>query len=160
MKGVCMRGLQFLLIMSFLLMGETVRADEGKRLSESEFVELMQKLADGWNGNDAKRAASVFAPNAVYSEPPDKQLYQGRQDIYVFFGGADGRDEWMRMTWHHLSFNEAEQVGAGEYTFEWPEAQVHGMVSVKIQNGLILNWREYFYESELAWEQFRGKNRF
>ena len=73
---------------------------------------------------------------------------------------SDGRASSMRMTWHHVSFNEAKQVGSGEFTFEWPDGQVHGMTSIRIRDCLIANWREYFYESDLDWEEFQGINRF
>lgn len=47
----------------------------------------------------------------------------------------------------------------GEYTFQY-RVQTHGVVVVKIENGLIKNWREYEIESELPWDQFVGTNRF
>lgn len=65
----------------------------------------------------------------------------------------------MRMTWHHLLFDPAQQIGVGEYTFRYRE-QTHGLFIVKILNGLISNWREYEVASELSWEQFIGDNRF
>ena len=63
------------------------------------------------------------------------------------------------MTWHHLVFDPIPQIGAREYTFEHRE-QTHGVVIVKLSNGLILNWREYEVEANLPWEQFIGDNKF
>ena len=77
----------------------------------------MMKLAHGWNEGDARKAADCFAENAVYSEPPDKQLYRGRDALFKFFGGNEGRRRAMKMTWHHLIFDEQKQIGAGEFTF-------------------------------------------
>lgn len=63
------------------------------------------------------------------------------------------------MTWHHLVFDPAQQVGVGESTFRY-RIQTHGLVIVKISNGLIVNWREYEVESSLPWDKFVGRNRF
>jgi hypothetical protein len=64
-------------------------------------------------------------------------------------GEEKGRELPMHMTWHHLVFDPIQQIGAGEYTFQHRE-QTYGVVIVKLSNGLILNWREYEVESELA----------
>ncbi len=125
-----------------------------------QFEQLLQTVARGWNTDDAALAASAFAPDAIYTEPPDRQRYQGRQAIFEFFGGADGRDEWMAMTWHHISFNDETSVGAAEFTFAWPSGQVHGMVSIRVKQGLIANWREYYYEAAEDWAQFTRFNAF
>jgi len=45
----------------------------------------------------------------------------------------------MKMTWHHLAFNEAEQVGFGEYTFDMLRRH-HGIVVVRVQDRLIKHW--------------------
>jgi len=98
---------------------------------------LLTTLTEGWNNNDATTAASVFSSNAIYAEPPNKQLYVGKDQIFKYFGGEDGRKYWMQMVWHHLSFNEKAQTGAREFTFSWDGGQVHGMVSIKIEGGKI-----------------------
>ncbi len=137
-----------------------VASDPKARINLDRFETLVTRVADGWNANDAAHAASAFSADAIYSEPPDKQLYVGREAIYRFFGGETGREYPMHMTWHHLSFNEKHQTGAGEFTFGWPDGQVHGMVSLRLTAGLISNWREYFYESDKNWQDFQGGNRF
>ena len=65
----------------------------------------------------------------------------------------------MRMTWHHLAFNEEEQTGFGEYTFEM-HSRYHGIVVVQIEMGLIKRWREYQYRTELDWDAFSRHNPF
>lgn len=124
-----------------------------------QFEKLMQTIVEGWNEGNAKKAADCFTEDAIYTEPPDKQLYKGREALFKFFGGNEGRKSQMKMTWHHLMFNEHNQIGAGEFTFEYG-GKVHGMVIVKITNGKISNWREYWYESDLEWEKFIGENKF
>ncbi|HYC71783.1 MAG TPA: nuclear transport factor 2 family protein [Opitutaceae bacterium] len=124
------------------------------------FCALAGRLAAAWNANDARTAADAFTEDAIYTEPPDRQVYRGREALFRFFGGEKGRATAMRMTWHHLSFNPVTQVGAGEFTFAWPGGQVHGMVSIRVRDGKIERWREYFREAALEWEEFQGVNRF
>lgn len=126
--------------------------------SSEQFHTIMQTIAEGWNHGDAKLAASCFAENAIYSAPPSSGHY-GRNALYEFFGGAKGREFPMHMTWHNLVFDPVQQIGAGEYTFKY-RAQTHGLVIVKLTNGLILNWREYEAESNVPWDQFAGENQF
>ena len=124
-----------------------------------EFEILMQTIADGWNEGDAQKAANCFSVDAVYVEPPDKQVYRSRTELYEFFGGDQGPDLPMYMTWHHLAFNEAEQVGFGEYSFQM-HGKYHGIVIVKLENGLVKSWREYQYKTVLAWDEFAALNYF
>ena len=130
-----------------------------KNLSQQEFVRLLQQLADGWNRGNAEQAASCFTDDALYTEPPDKQYYAGRDALYQFFGGANGRAGEMHMVWHHIIFDETKQLGAGEFTFTYGET-VHGVTMIKVRDGLISNWREYWYASELPWEDFIRLNSF
>ena len=128
-------------------------------MTESEFKRLMQTIADGWNQGDARKVANCFSKDAIYVEPPEKQLYRGRDELYEFFGGDKGTDIPMQMTWHHLAFNEAEQIGFGEYTFEM-HGRYHGIVLVKVESELIKHWREYQYKTELNWKEFTSQNPF
>ena len=119
----------------------------------------MQSVADGWNEDNARKAADCFGEDAIYLEPPDKQVYRGRAALFEFFGGETGTKIPMKMTWHHLAFNELEQIGFGEYTFEMHN-RYHGIVVVKIGLGLITHWREYQYQTELDWAEFSRQNSF
>src|ERR1700752_2826872 len=128
-------------------------------MTEAEFGRLMQTISDGWNEGNARKAADCFTEDALYIEPPDKQIYHGRDELYEFFGGDDGTDIPMNMTWHHLAFNAQEQIGFGEYTFEM-HGRYHGMVVEKIESGLIKYWGEYQYKTELGGEEFTSHNPF
>lgn len=44
-------------------------------ITASQFNQLMQTIADGWNDGDARKAADYFSADAGYVEPPDKQAY-------------------------------------------------------------------------------------
>jgi SnoaL-like protein len=129
------------------------------KLITKEFEHLMQTVSDGWNEGNARKAADCFLDNAVYLEPPNKQIYHGRQELYEFFGGDEGTDIPMKMTWRHLAFNEEEQVGFGEYTFEM-HGRYHGIVVLKVESGLIKQWREYQYQTQLDWTEFTSYNPF
>jgi len=129
------------------------------KITQAQFEELMRTIASGWNEGNARKSADCFCEDTVYAEPPEKQLYRGRADLYEFFGGDAGTDLPMKMTWHHLAFNEAEQLGFGEYTFEM-HGRYHGIVIAKIENGLIKHWREYQYPTELNWGEFSRHTRF
>lgn len=163
MKELCCAKAIIVTLSMSLTACASISSENGRRqtpFSDSDFERLLQTVADGWNANDAAMASSAFAIDAVYSEPPDRQTYRGRQELFEFFGGADGRDSEMSMTWHHISFNEDTSTGAGEFTFAWPTGQVHGMVSIRVEDGLIANWREYYYASDLVWDRFIRLNPF
>jgi ketosteroid isomerase-like protein len=119
----------------------------------------MNRVAEAWNTGNARKAAECYTDDVGYLEPPDQQVYMGRQALYEFFGGEEPPQPPMEMTWHHLGFNEDSQVGFGEYTFQMNN-RYHGIVVVKIVEGKISNWREYQYRSNLAWEDLVGKSLF
>jgi hypothetical protein len=56
------------------------------KISTDEFERLMQTVAEGWNEGNATKATDCFSEDASYVEPPDKQLYHGRAQLYEFFG--------------------------------------------------------------------------
>jgi len=94
----------------------------------------MQTVAAGWNEGNSAKAAKCFTEDAVYMEPPDKQVYVGRAALFEFFGGARGPESPMHMQWHNLVFDDAKQIGMGEYTFQM-HARYHGVVIVKLRDG-------------------------
>jgi len=128
-------------------------------LTTNQFEQLMQTISDGWNEGNARKAANCFSEDAIYVEPPDAQLFHGREELYEFFGGDNGTDIPMKMTWHHLAFNEETQIGFGEYTFEM-HGRYHGIVVVRVESALIKQWREYQYRAQISWEAFTSQNPF
>ena len=131
-----------------------------ERATAEEFKRLMQTVAEAWNEGDAKKAADCYTEYAIYSSPPDPKYRKGRQILFEFFGGDKGRDAPMKMTWHHLSFDEENQIGFGEYTFKYKDFQAHGIVAIKVRHRKIANWREYEIPSNLSWGRFVGENMF
>jgi ketosteroid isomerase-like protein len=45
-------------------------------MTSAEFRHLLEMLADAWRRGDARAAADCFAEDAVYTEPPDRQVYR------------------------------------------------------------------------------------
>ncbi len=132
---------------------------DSRRLTDSDFRRLMDTVALGWNQGDARKSADCFTDDAVYMDPPDRQVYHGRPALYEFFGGAKRPQPPMHMMWHHLAFDSSSQVGFGEYTFA-KSSQYHGVVVVKIVSRKISSWREYQYRSDLSWTLFTGRGYF
>jgi ketosteroid isomerase-like protein len=124
-------------------------------MDHDAFVTLMQTIADAWNAGDTDRALACFTDDAVYMEPPDEQRYEGRDELFDFFGGDD--PPAMYMEWHHLVVDG--DIGVGEYTFRG-NRQFHGLVIVHLRGGRISRWREYERESALPWDDFVGPSRF
>jgi len=146
-----------------LALSQNLRERREKQMTEkstaNQFKRLMNTIAEGWNEGNARKAADCFTEDAIYVEPPDRQVYSGRTALYDFFGGEEKPDPPMKMRWHHLAFDEASQIGFGEYTFQM-NRRYHGIVVVRVREGKISNWREYQYQSEMEWEEFSERNRF
>lgn len=118
----------------------------------SQFDELMQTIASGWNTKNPKIAVACFTNDAIYIEPPNKQLIRGHEELYQYFGGDLGVE--MKLTWQNLFFNEEKQSGAGEYTFEMNGIIHHGVALVDMEDGKIKMWREYDVPGNLSYEEF------
>jgi len=106
------------------------------------FAELLSEVASGWEAGDPERALGVFTKDAVYIEPPDRQLFQGREELRPYFGAVS---PLTRMTWQGIWFDEGSQTGAGEFSF-WREGRAratHGVAVITLRAGRIALWREY-----------------
>ena len=69
----------------------------------------METIAASWNTGDTERA-SPASPTTRFMEPPDEQRYEGRAELYDFFGGEDPPP--MHPDWHHLVVDG--DIGVGE----------------------------------------------
>jgi hypothetical protein len=137
-----------------------VKDNNMKMITNVEYENLLNTVAKGWNTNNARLAADCFSEDVVYIEPPDLQLYEGRDALFEFFGGEEGRALPMSLEWHHLIFDEQKQVGSGEYTFKYRGRITHGLLIIQIKNGLIHRWREYQVRTEIEFDEFVGKSQF
>lgn len=149
--------MKVILLSLFLLMSWQGKSET---FSTAQFSELLNQVSHGWNIGNARKAADAFTEDAVYIEPPDRQLYIGRDKLFEFFGGEQGRANPMEMIWHHVVFDESQQIGTAEYTFKYKGRSTHGIVIIKIKNDKISHWREYQYRSKTNWLDFIGKSAF
>lgn len=128
-------------------------------MTEIEFLKTLRGIASSWIEGDAARAAGFFHVDAVYEEPPKQQFYRGKEDILAFFTAVMSDGPRLSMNWHNAAFSARANVGFGEYTFSRVN-QFHGIVALKFKDGKIFRWREYQYQSELAWTDFAGESEF
>jgi len=144
----------------FAMSGCTLkRAPAHGQLDQAGFQKLIGTLTDAWDSNNPRQAADCFTQDAMFSSPPDPEIRKGRPALFEFFGGEKGRPKPVSILWHHLVFDPALQIGAGEYTFTY-QVRTHGMVILRIVNGKIANWRQYEVESRMNWEEMVAENRF
>lgn len=126
-------------------------------MTATEFRNLLDRVADGWNRANPAAAAACFTADAVYVEPPDRQRYIGREALEAFFRGASVEPRRMSMTWHHSAYGGDLRVGFGEYSFLIPgRFAAHGVAVITVRDGLISAWREYQYPSQLSFADFAG----
>jgi hypothetical protein len=128
------------------------------KLNQRQFEELLERLATSWNDGNSRAAAECFARDAIYVEPPQKQVYVGRDALFKFFGADAGRPGAMSMRWHRKLFDADTQRGVGEFTFRYG-TQVHGVALIDLQEGYIAQWREYWYSSEKPFNEFVAPSR-
>ena len=75
---------------------------------------MMNRLADGWSQQNTDEALACFTGDAIYMEPPDIQFYKGHSELRPYFAALK---PGTFMRFQNLWFDEARQIGAGEYSF-------------------------------------------
>lgn len=131
------------------------RTPDPRPLGTAAFHALLDSVATGWNSDRADLAASCFTEEAVYLEPPARQLHRGRPALREFFAASIRPARADRMRWHLVAFDSVQQLGFGEYTYRGQQ-NYHGIVVLQLRGGLIHSWREYQYGSKLSWTDFVG----
>jgi uncharacterized protein (TIGR02246 family) len=111
-------------------------------MDRAGFERLLHELAEGWATRDASRAAACFTDDAVYMEPPDQQLFVGREQLTAYFGPLEA-GTYLRV--HRVWFDAATQTGAVEFSFgvKGRERADHGVAVVEVRGERIALWREY-----------------
>lgn len=106
------------------------------------FRGMVAALADAWGRQDIEAAIDCFTDDAVYMEPPDEQLFQGRDELRRYFAPLQP-GTYLRAD--ALWFDEDRQSGAIEFTFgvAGKEDADHGVAIVDVADGRIARWREY-----------------
>jgi hypothetical protein len=121
-------------------------------MTAQEFRQLLDRLATGWEKRDYAAVAQQFSENARYGDPT-RYSFENRRDLQRFFEDDEGHEQ--RTVWHTVVFDEAQQVGAAEYTYRGTH-QYHGTVWIRVQDSCITHWREYQHISDKSWEEFIG----
>jgi ketosteroid isomerase-like protein len=122
-------------------------------LDHTQFEALMGRVAGAWSAQDTAAALVCFTTDAVYMEPPDKQLFVGHAQLYPYFGALKPNTY---LHFQHLWFDVAKQIGCVEFSFgvaARPHAQ-HGIIVVTLRDGLIAQWREYVQKGPAAFAEF------
>jgi len=108
-----------------------------KMLRVNEFKKIMLRIAEAWSRGVPSMAIDHYTEEALFE----------------FCGNMRPRSP-IRMTWHHLSFDERQQIGMGEYTFQQmsvgeytvlPIRKYHGIAWIQMRDGKITAWRELRY---------------
>jgi hypothetical protein len=119
------------------------------------FRELLERLGRAWSTQDTELGLSCFTESALYTEPPDIQLYRGHDELRPYF---DALTPGTSMTFHTIAFDEASQHGFGEYTFghERSDTADHGTAVVEVEDDRIAVWREYRRKGPASFDDFVG----
>jgi SnoaL-like protein len=125
-------------------------------MTKTEFRDLLASLADAWSRRDYAAAAAAFAEDVRYGDPT-RYSFSGRAELRAFFEADEGYDQ--RTVWHTIVFDEEQQAGAAEYTYEGTH-RYHGTALVKIAGGKISRWREYQHVDPREWETFTSATAF
>jgi len=122
-------------------------------MTSSEFRALLERLADGWRRRDYESVTAAYSEHVRYADPARYRI-EGRAALLEFFRNDDGLPQ--STVWHTIVFDETQQVGAAEYTYEGTH-RYHGTVLVRVADGLITHWREYQHVDQRTWEDFAGE---
>jgi hypothetical protein len=122
-------------------------------VTSSEFRELLERLARAWSTQDTELGLACFTVDAVYTEPPDIQLYVGHDQLRPYFAALT---PGTRMRFHTIAFDESAQRGTGEFTFGDEDGATanHGVAIVDVDGDRIRAWREYQRKGPASFDEF------
>lgn len=119
-------------------------------LTRAGFLALLDTMAKGWNEGDPDKVAACFAEHVYYCDPT-RYLHTTREELREFFKPPE--DGGQKTTWRRIIFDEEQQTGAAEYSYEGHYGY-HGCVIAKVEDGLVTHWREWQHVSDQDWEEF------
>lgn len=122
-------------------------------MTKNEFKIMLDLMAKAWTNRNYEVVAAHFAEELFYSDSINYSFYN-RLDLLNFFKDDDGYPQ--NCIFHNAVFDEKNQKGAAEYTYEGSFCY-HGTVWITIQNEKIAEWREYQQISEKSWDDFWRK---
>ena len=111
---------------------------------------MLDAMARAWTDREYEKVAGRFAEEMFYSDPLNYS-FSRRDDLLKFFREDDGLDQ--ECIFHNAVFDEKDQLGAAEYTYRGTHTY-HGTVWIKIEDELIVSWREYQHISDKSLPDF------
>ena len=122
-------------------------------IDRADFESLLQRVAASWSACDAVAAADCFTADAVYMEPPDRQLFRGREELLSYFSPLR---PGTYLEFHGIWFDVQSQTGAAEFSFGMvgDEQADHGVVALRIEERRIASWREYVRPGPAGFDRF------
>jgi hypothetical protein len=109
-----------------------------------------------WANRDYAAAARMFAPHVRYIDPL-RYEFTDQAALQAFYEDDEGYEQ--RVTWHHVLFDEKQQIGAAEYTYDGTH-RYHGIALSRVEDGLITHWREYQHIDARPWTELISASAF
>lgn len=119
-------------------------------MTRDEFKSLLIALSEGWTNKCYGDVAAHFADDVFYADP-NSYAFTDRKSLLRFFKDDEGYEQSCRF--HNSVFDEAQQLGAAEYTYKGTY-RYHGTVWISVEGDKIVGWREYQHRSEKDWKEF------
>jgi hypothetical protein len=119
-------------------------------MTKTEFSKLLNHLVTSWSRRDYSATASVFAENVHYTDPT-RYSFHSRKELQAFFEDDEGYPQ--KTVFHTVIFDEKNQIGAAEYTYEGTH-RYHGVTLIRLKDDQIISWREYQHIDPREWEDF------
>jgi hypothetical protein len=118
--------------------------------TRADVVAVLDRAAAGWAAGDAAAVAACFADDVRYLDPY-RYAFDRRADLLPFFEPPPGGHH---VTWHTMTWDDDEQRGVVEYTYEGHH-RYHGAAIVELDgDGRIRLWREWQHlDDERTWEE-------
>ncbi len=112
-------------------------------------------MAGAWNAGDPAAVGHCFAERLSYSDPT-RYSFTAHDELLPFFEPPEGGTH--SVVRHRILFDEVEQTGAAEYTYEGHH-RYHGAVIARVEDDRVVHWREWQHVSERDWAEFVGEER-
>ena len=125
-------------------------------MNRAEFQDMLYRLSDAWQRKDYAAAADVFAENIRYADPL-RYSFNGKAQLRAFFDDDEGYPQ--RTVWRTIVFDEEQQVGIAEYTFDGTH-RYHGAAIIKVQDDKVSHWREYQHIDSRDWHDYASDTAF
>ena len=117
--------------------------------TRADLIAVLDRAAAGWADGDAAAVSACFAENVDYRDPY-RYAFSRRADLMPFFEPPPGGHA---VTWHTITWDDGEQRGVVEYTYEGHH-RYHGAAVIELdEDGLIALWREWQHlDDERTWQ--------